>query len=159
MKKFTILAELTCLNKLVNGKVIVINVNDNTYNKYNPSQYCNIKDGFNPENYALLETDKYSVIVDATPKMREQYLVNKIWQEQCKDAALKNKQLIDTYNSYKVGDKIHLKSKDGIYTITSVSDHYVTISCKKWEIEGKCNMLVNKDDIKCKAGGIYSFGL
>lgn len=83
MKKITILAELTCLNKLVNGKVIVIDRKSNTYKTYNQGKFTPpMPDVFNLEDYALLETVHCPVVVKATDKMKEEYMVNKIWKEQ-----------------------------------------------------------------------------
>jgi hypothetical protein len=85
MKKFTLLAELTCLNKLVNNKVVVLDLETNTYRTYNLGRYTPKMEGeFNPEDYALLITDDYTVVVEATPRLKENYLVNKLWREQCK---------------------------------------------------------------------------
>lgn len=90
MKKITLLAELNCLNKLVSNKVVVIDITNNSYKTYNQGTYCSIiPKEFNPEDYALLETDSYAVIIDATPKMREKYLVNKLWKEHCTNKLLK----------------------------------------------------------------------
>jgi hypothetical protein len=83
VKKVTILAELTCLNKLVNGKVVVVDRKTNTYTTYNKGMYTpDMPETFNPEDYALLETAHCPVVVKATPKMKEQYLVNKLFTEQ-----------------------------------------------------------------------------
>lgn len=85
MKKITLLAELTCLNKLVNGKVVVLNLKDKTYKTYNPGRYTPpIPEEFNPEDYALMETEYCPIVILATPRMKEQYLVNKYWREQSK---------------------------------------------------------------------------
>jgi hypothetical protein len=85
MGKITLLAELTCLNKLVNGKVVVVNIKENTYKTYNRGMYTPpIPEEFNPENYALMETEYCPIVILATPRMKEQYLVNKYWREQAK---------------------------------------------------------------------------
>jgi hypothetical protein len=83
--KITLLAELTCLNKLVNNKVVVLDLETNTYRTYNLGRYTPAIEGeFNPEDYALLDTQYCPVVIEATPRMKENYLVNKIWREQCK---------------------------------------------------------------------------
>lgn len=90
MKKVTLLAELNCLKKLVNNKVVVIDLKTNTYTTYNKGRYTSdMPEEFNPEDYALLETEYYPVIIPATAKMKEEYLVNKYWREQCDNALLK----------------------------------------------------------------------
>lgn len=94
MKKITLLAELTCLNKLVNGKVVVINPINDTYTTFNRGTYTpEMPQEFNPEDYALLETQHYPVVIEATPRMKEEYLVNKIWREQCDNKLLKHRRL------------------------------------------------------------------
>jgi hypothetical protein len=83
VKKVTILAELTCLNKLVNGKVVVVDVKNKTYTTYNKGMYTpDMPETFNLEDYALLETAHCPVVVKATPKMKEEYMVNKLFKEQ-----------------------------------------------------------------------------
>ena len=55
MKKITLLAELTCLNKLVNNKVVVLDLINNTYKTYNLGRFTPAIEGeFNPENIILL---------------------------------------------------------------------------------------------------------
>ena len=84
MKKYKLLAELNCLNKLVNNKVVVLDVRTNTYKMYNLGRFTPpIIGEFNPEDYALLYTEHVPVVVEATPKIKEQYIVNKLWREQC----------------------------------------------------------------------------
>jgi hypothetical protein len=83
MKNLTILADLNCLNKLVNGKIVVIDLKSNTYTSYNKGTYTSdIPETFNPEDYALLETNYCPVVVDAPRWLKEEHLVNKYWNEQ-----------------------------------------------------------------------------
>ena len=58
----------------------------------------------------------------------------------------------------KEGDKIHLKNKNGIYTVVRVNKNSVDISCKKWiAINDYPNFIPTKtvlySEIKCLAGG------
>ena len=93
MGKITLLAELTCLTKLVNNKVVVINLKDNTYKTYNKGAFlAEMPQEFNPEDYALMETKYCPVVIEATPAMKENYLVNKLWREQA-SGSLKYKSL------------------------------------------------------------------
>jgi len=88
--KVTLLAELTCLNKLVNNKVVVLDLETNTYRTYNLGRYTPAIEGeFNPEDYALLDTQYCPVVIEATPRMKEEYLVNKAWKEQCNNSVTK----------------------------------------------------------------------
>ena len=83
MKKVTILAELTCLNKLVNGKVVVVDTKTNTYTTYNQGKHTpQMPNTFNLEDYALLQTAYCPVVILATPKMKEEYMVNELFKEQ-----------------------------------------------------------------------------
>jgi hypothetical protein len=165
--KTTLLAELTCLTKLVNGKVVVINVSDNTYKTYNPGKYCSpISDDFNPEKYALLETSRYNIIIDATPRIKEKYLVNKLWREQnANNKVLKYRELDKNQqpkHSYKVGDKVHLKDKEGIYTISDIienddifgNDTTIRLTCGTWQYTDRPFRSFDISCIKCLAGGL-----
>lgn len=155
MKKITLLAELTCLNKLVNGKVVVINIENNTYKTYNPGRYTSpMPEEFNPEDYALLETDSYAVIINTIPKMREKYLVNKYWREQCTNKLLKYRDLKKNEHNYNVGDKVHLKDKDGIYTIHSIVGRTFQLTCGTWQYTDRPVRSYDVSCIKCLAGGI-----
>jgi hypothetical protein len=90
MKKITLLAELNCLNKLVNGKVVVLNLSEGRYTTYNPGRFTpKMPETFNPEDYALMETDYCPIVIEATPRMKEEYLVNKAWKEQCNNSVTK----------------------------------------------------------------------
>jgi hypothetical protein len=83
MKNVKILSELNCLNKLVNGKVVVVDPANGTYTMFNRGMYTpQMPETFNPEDYALLYTRHRPVVIEATPRMKENYLVNKYWQEQ-----------------------------------------------------------------------------
>ena len=92
-KNITLLAELTCLNKLVNNKVVVLDVRTSTYKTFNLGRYtAPIVGEFNPEDYALLHTQYFPVVIEATPKMKEEYLVNKYWKEQCSNPLHRTKE-------------------------------------------------------------------
>jgi hypothetical protein len=153
----TLLADLTCLKTLVNGKFVIVDVSTNTYRMYNPGRYCSpVPKEFNPEDYALLITDKYSIVIEATPKLKEKYLVNKLWKEQCTNKLLKYRDLNVNTNrhNYKVGDKIHLHDKDGIYTIHEVNGDDFSLTCGTWKYTDKPVRYFHISGIKCLAGGI-----
>jgi hypothetical protein len=148
----TLLADLTCLKTLVIGKFVIVDSSTNTYKMYNPGRYCGpVPKEFNPEDYALLITDRYAIVIEATSKMRENYIVNKLWREQ-----IANNKEIDNSPSkivYRVGDKIHLKEKDGIYTINEIDKDSVRLTCNTWQYTPEPIRWYHLEDIKCLAGG------
>lgn len=109
MNKITLLAELTCLNRLVNGKVIVVDRANNTYKTYNLGKYTpEMPQTFNPEDYALLETEYCPVVILATDKMKQDYLVNKAFTEQFGiKVNIKQAAVEQTYKEPTVGDLIN----------------------------------------------------
>ena len=74
-------------------------------------------------------------------------------------------ELIGTYMllknryQYKVGNRVHLKTFQGMYKIIAMDHKYVTISCNKWQQLGKPNKQVLIEDIKCLAGGLNNLSL
>lgn len=74
-------------------------------------------------------------------------------------------QLIESYMllknryQYKIGNRIHLKTFEGMYKIIAMDHKYVTISCNKWQKLGKPNKQVLIEDIKCLAGGLNTLSL
>lgn len=60
---------------------------------------------------------------------------------------------------YKIGNRIHLKTFQGMYKIIAMDHKYVTISCNKWQQLGKPNKQVLIEDIKCLAGGLNNLSL
>jgi hypothetical protein len=161
--KTTLLASLSCLKKLVNNKVVVVNVTNNKYTTYSFSRYCDVpkQEDFNLEDYALLESDKYSCIIKASNKMKEQWLVNKLWDEQNADSKMND--LIKAFNTpnpeYRIGDKVHLHDKDGIYTVESVNGDIINLTCSIWKYTSSPVRSYHKACIKCFAGGVNNFRL
>lgn len=53
-----------------------------------------------------------------------------------------------------IGDRVHLKSKNGIYTIEGFDKgiSFVVLNCWRWKQLGKPPIKVHISDIKCKAG-------
>lgn len=147
-----ILASVVTLPELVNGKVCVIDPATNTYKLHKPSRSCIIEDNFNPLDYSILISDKYTeCVIYSTVKEREHYLVNKQLKEMRKPKALK---------LYGKGDKIHIHSRDGIYEVVSCSDYDITITCKKWQYDAdpRCHTrVVPNSDFKCVAGGRHNW--
>lgn len=166
----TLLAELTCLKTLVNNKFIIVDIATNTYKGYYAGRYTKqpVPKEFNPEDYALLETDKYSIVIDATDRMKEKYLVNKLWKEQnSTNIMLKYKDLSTKdvekkiRHSYKIGDRVHLKEKSGIYTICDIisdekhfDEDIIRLTCGTWQYTHLPFRSYPVSSIKCLAGGI-----
>ena len=124
-----LLASVTTLPKLINGKVCVIE-NDGSFSLYNPSKYTTINDHFDPMKYSILIHLKYSkCIVQATINDQEAYLVYKQIEEMKAQKAFSP--------SYKIGDRIHLHSKRGTYRIIDISEDTITITCNKWQYEAR----------------------
>jgi hypothetical protein len=67
--------------------------------------------------------------------------------------------LLKNRYQYKIGNRIHLKTFEGMYKIIAMDHKYVTISCNKWQQLGKPNKQVLIDDIKCLAGGLNNLTL
>lgn len=167
----TLLAELTCLTTLVNNKFIIVDIATNTYKGYYAGRYTKqpVPKEFNPEDYALVVTDRYSIVVDATDKMKEKYLVNKLWKEQCTNKLLKYRDLNSKdvekrsiKHSYKIGDRIHLKEKGGIYTIHEIisdekhfDEDIIRLTCSIWTYTDRPIRSYPISSIKCLAGGIH----
>ena len=59
------------------------------------------------------------------------------------------------------GDKIHLKSKEGIYTVVKTESNGVHVSCKTWiNNQGRPDIIPTEffafNEIKCLAGGYHN---
>ena len=148
----TSLVKFKVLPKLIRGKVCILN-DDNTYNLYNPSKYTKISDDFNPLEYSLLTGTKYcDCIVYSKNSDIDKYLVN----QQLKEIEEKKQKTVSPNEKYKIGDSIHLKSKDGIYKIVDIGKNNLVITCNKWQSEKNPLHLVSKHDFHCLAGGLYN---
>lgn len=63
----------------------------------------------------------------------------------------------------KEGDRIHLKNKQGIYTVVLPLNDCIYISCKVWQARANhpeyiIKKKINYTDIKCVAGGNHNPG-
>jgi len=148
-----LLASVTTLPKLIEGKVCVIN-EDGSYTLYGISKNCIIKDDFDPMLYCILNDEKYKkCIIYSKSKEKEEYLIFR----QLKDIESinnhNNKHLAPIeYPKIKMGDKIHIKSRRGIYEVVDVIDNNIVITCKIWQYDNNKYRRVNKDDFQCFAG-------
>lgn len=113
------------------------------------------------EYYDILVTKQYTVLVNSKQgvvlKAVQDYLNTK--QTSIVDQI---RQYIKDHQpeTYKVGDKIHLKEKMGMYTIHSINGDDVVITCKKWQYNPKESdkyRYIKLDAIKCLAGGFNNF--
>jgi hypothetical protein len=139
-----LLASVVTLPQLVNGKVCVLT--DGGYNLYKPAKGVNITDYFDPTEYCILIHEKYpKCIIHSKTHEREQYLVNKQIKE------LKNK-----LTPYRVGDRIHIHSRQGMYEIVDIDKDTITITCNKWGYSDVPTHVVLKEDFKCLAGGRHN---
>jgi hypothetical protein len=146
MYEKVLLANVPHLPELINGKVCVFE--NGGYRLIRLSKYTHpLPDNFNPEDYCIYTTKAgYDCIISSEPKDREHYLVNKGVKTLL--GITKPKQ------SYRVDDKIHLYSRNGIYTIVEIDRESLVITCKKWQYTDFPTLKVHKADFKCLAGGI-----
>lgn len=145
-----LLASVTALPELINGKVCVINDNG-TYTLYNPSKTTSINDNYDPTDYSILVHTKYSkCIVYSTRKEKEHYLVNKLYKE-----LLNGKK---NPVPYRVGDKIHIRSRRGTYELVSINnDDTISITCGKWRYDANPIHRIPASDFSALAGGLHNF--
>jgi hypothetical protein len=61
------------------------------------------------------------------------------------------------FRNLRTGDKIHIKSRDGLYTF--LTKDFITgeihITCKRWKYEDFPIRVTSFDDFKCLAGGLW----
>lgn len=166
------LANYEVLPTLVNGKVIALDcpygkkldytVAGRTISLLTIGKFTVVPDGqFNPEYYDILETPKYTLLVNNKDglylKTVSEYLGKK--QSSIVDKLMKHMKTSEPV-TYKVGDRIHLKDKMGIYQISYIQGNNVTITCKKWQYNPKESdkyRAITLDDIKCLAGGLNNY--
>jgi hypothetical protein len=64
----------------------------------------------------------------------------------------------NTSYDLKPGDKIHIKSRQGIYEVVSCDYYTITITCKRWSVDGsKPIKIISRQDFKCLAGGLHNW--
>ena len=167
------LANYEVLPTLVKGKVIAIDcpfgkkldytVAGRTISLLTIGKFTVVPDGqINPADYDILETSTYTVLVNSKDgvylKAVSDYLKSK--QTSIVDELMKYMKTSESV-TYKVGDRIHLKEKMGIYQIHDIQDNTVIITCKKWQYNPKESdryRTITLDDIKCLAGGLNNYG-
>jgi hypothetical protein len=166
------LANYEVLPNLVQGKVIALNcpygkqldytVGGRKISLLTIGKYTVQPDGpFKPEYYEILNTKQYTVLVNSKQgpvlKAVTDYLnakQNSIVED------LMNYVKSHQPENYRIGDKIHLKEKMGVYIISNIEGNDVWITCKKWQYNPKESdrfRKISMDSIKCLAGGLHNF--
>lgn len=138
-----ILASLNHVPYLINGKVCVYYDVD-SYKLYKPSRHTIIDQTFDPIDYSILDNGKYSCVIHSTYKEKEDYMARQ---------AVKN---ILTPCPYRLGDKIHIHSRRGIYEIVRITTHSLHITCKKWQYTEAPIQIIQKKDFAALAGGLHN---
>ena len=88
---------------------------------------------------------------------RQEKLVNQAYQEHLAQQACDKCVSPSVYN-LKKGDKIHIKSRQGIYEVVSCDYYTITITCKRWSVDGSEPIkIISKSDFKCLAGGLHNW--
>ena len=148
MSNNILLESILHLPELIEGRVCIFE--NGGYTLLYPSKFTTIEDGFNPMNYSILIHPKYNrCIVYSNKSERINYLVNKKYKE-----LLVNKKLID---QFRIGDKIHIHSRKGIYEIVSFDENVMEITCNKWQYNDKKSIVISRKDFKCLAGGLHNY--
>jgi len=173
----TNLANYEVLPNLVQGRVIALDcpygkqldftVGGRKISMLTIGRYTVLHDGpIKAEDYDILETSQYTVLVNSKygtvlNAVKEYLLASRKNTKQVSliDELMKYMNTSEPV-TYKVGDRIHLKEKMGIYVIHSIQGNTVIITCKKWQYNPKESdkyRTVSLDDIKCLAGGLNNF--
>jgi hypothetical protein len=143
-----LLSTVIHLPELIYGKVCIFE--EGKYTLLNPSQYTSIRDGFDPLDYAILVHPKYNrCIVYSNKSDKIHFLVNKKYKE-----LLETKKKLDPF---RLNDKIHIHSRQGIYEIIGIGNEFIEISCNKWKYTNTISIKVPKNDFKCLAGGLHNY--
>lgn len=139
-----LLAYYDCLPLLVNGKIAIIE--GNHHSLHHVSRFCSISDNYNPLDYAMITDGQWKgIIVYADKGDKETYLVN---------MQLRERILAKKVDQFRIGDRIHIYSRNGMYTVKEIGNEFITITCQRWQTLGEPDMIVLKSDFKCLAGGI-----
>ena len=133
----TILANYETLPELVNGKVIVLS--GDTYNIVKPFKDVVIENDFDPMLYKLVVTDRYAGIGYSSKNERDTHITE-----------LKLKGTF--VPPCRPGDRIHIHSRNGMYTVSSISNKHIIITCARWYEDPFVKIPLS--DFKCLAGGI-----
>lgn len=130
--------------QLIEGKIVVLN---NGYSSsYYPSSNTHIKENFNPIHYSILNHPKYRpCIVYASSSEINDVIFD------CLENTKKHRNI-----NINIGQRIHLQSRQGIYTVVSFDATTITLTCNKWRYDNR-TIKVFKSDFKCLAGGYFNY--
>jgi hypothetical protein len=106
-----------------------------------------ISDDYTPEVYSINKINNSQLLYIASTDDYSYHILIGLYM------LLKNRY------QYKIGNRIHLKTFQGMYKIVAMDHTHVTITCNKWKNIGKPNVKVRIEDIKCLAGGLNSLNL
>lgn len=106
-----------------------------------------ICDNYNPECFSINKINNSQLLYYASPDDTAYHKLIGLYM------LLKNRY------QYKVGNRIHLKTFQGMYKIIAMDHQHVIITCNKWKTLGKPDVKVKIEDIKCLAGGLNSLNL
>lgn len=149
-----ILASIKHLPELIEGKVCIF-TNKGEYKLVKPTKTTQIADNFDPMEYSILTNEKYPFCVVYSSRIeKRQFLITKRYVELF-GVPSEYKNVVK--DSFRVGDKIHLFSRKGIYTIVNINAETIQITCNKWRYDIPNTMFVKKEDFKCLAGGINNY--
>jgi hypothetical protein len=85
---------------------------------------------------------------------REERLVNELYHKHL----CEQHEAEQSSRNIKPGDKIHIKSRQGIYEVVSCDYYTITITCKRWSVDGSAPIkIISRNDFKCLAGGLHNW--
>lgn len=94
----------------------------------------------------------------AQGKIQDQVITD-LYNKQISDKLESEKTVNPAVYNLKPGNKIHIKSRQGIYEVISVDYYTITITCNKWSVDGSTpHKIISKADFKCYAGGLWNSG-
>jgi len=182
----TNLSELNVLPQLINGKVVIINENENNYEMVKPFDNITIADNFDPIDYSLstityIEYEylyKLQFSKELGKHIKEICGTRTVNEYTCKRISLtssfdkrkalakrehnlinklyNNKKNVEVYNLGK-GDKIHIHSRRGVYQVVSINTETITITCNKWQYDVQKTRTIKWSDYQCLAGGLHNW--
>lgn len=144
MKKLmnTCLAHFDTMPTLVNGKVVIFHPERNGYKRHSVAKSVKIEDNFDPMDYSILNHPKYNeCIVYSTQAERDDVAINQYWKKRL---------------NIRIGDKIHVRFRRGIYTVIGIRGNELVISCQNWKTQGLPDRTIKLSDFVAFAGGLHS---
>lgn len=72
------------------------------------------------------------------------------------DPILQEQRRLKQMKNLKTGNKIHIKSRRGIYEVVKATKNEIYLTCKIWSYEENPIRVITYDDFKCLAGGDYN---